>query len=234
MNNVSFEAANKLFEEVQITLTDVQYRKFSEYAALLISESAHQNVTAVREPQEIWIRHFLDSAVLLPYISDGATVLDMGTGGGIPAIPLAILNPSLRITMLDSEQSKIEFCKRAVSSLGLSADCICGRAEEIAHDQNYREQFDFVVSRAMAAGSMLSELSVPFLKVNGSLLSMKGRSFDDEAERFSSAAAELHCTCEMITYELHSEQKTLVVLTKQTETGAKYPRRFAKIKRSPL
>ena len=233
-DTVSFELAHRLLEEADVSLSEEQFVKLRKYVDLLISESGRQNVTAVRDPENIWKRHIADSAVLLHYLNDGSSVLDLGTGGGIPAIPLAILNPSLDVTMLDSELNKIQFCQNAVSALGLQSKCLCDRAEELAHDLQYRGQFDAVVSRAMAGGSMLSELSVPFLKRSGRLIAMKGRSFDDEVERFSPSAAVLHCCVEIHPYTLFNESKTLVILTKQEETDEKYPRRFAKIKRNPL
>ena len=231
---VTFETGSTLFSNIGYDLQPEQYEMLHEYAQMLLSESKTQNVTAVRTASEIWSRHFLDSAVLLPYLPDGATVLDVGTGGGIPAIPLCILNSNLRITMLDSELRKIEFCQSVVDRLQLHAECLCGRAEELANDQKYRSSFDFAVSRAMAAGSMLTELSIPFVKTGGALIAMKGRNYDPAAERFQSAADVLGCSCRESHYQLLDEQKTLVFVQKNTETHEKYPRRFAKIKRNPL
>ena len=232
---LTFEFCRRIFEKNEVNLSREQFEKLQKYADLLIAESARQNVTAVRTRAEIWVRHFLDSAYLLRFLNDSSDVLDMGTGGGIPAIPLAIMNPTLRITMLDSELRKIEFCENAIAALDLTANAICGRAEELAQDETYRGQFDFVVSRAMAAGSMLSELSVPFLRVGGSLLAMKGRQYDPEFERFSYAAEKLLCSVDApIPYSIESEQKYLILVRKLDDTPSQYPRRFAKIKRNPL
>jgi 16S rRNA (guanine527-N7)-methyltransferase len=232
---MQFTDAKALFSRNQIELTEEQYEKLAKYAALLTEESERQNVTAVRDINEIWIRHFLDSAYLLRYLRDNVKIIDIGTGGGIPAIPLAILNPTLDITMLDSELRKIEFCQNAVEKLGLNAKAICGRAEELAKQPEYREQFDIAVSRAMANGSMLTELSVPFIKTGGSLIAMKGRQYDPETERFESASEALGCSIESVQkYELEGEQKHLITVRKKTETPQQYPRRFAKIKRDPL
>ena len=231
---MQFTTCAAMFERNQMELKQSSYDLLSQYADRLIQESEKQNVTAVRMLPEIWSRHFLDSAYLLPYIQSGK-VLDLGTGGGIPAIPLAILNPNLEITMLDSELRKIEFCKETISELGISADAVCGRAEELARESAYEAQFDYVVSRAMASGSMLTELAVRFLRVGGRLLAMKGRQYDPALERFREAASALGCTVvDEISYPLENEQKCLIVLQKDTETPAQYPRRFAKIKRNPL
>ena len=231
----SFQSCYDLFREYGVSLDTDQYEKLCKYEQMLVEEFVRQNVTAVREPEQIWVRHFLDSAMLLQYIPDHATVLDMGTGGGIPAIPLAIMNPSLNVTMLDSELRKIEFCRNVISSLGLDAAAVNGRAEEFARDPIYHEQFDIVVSRAMANGSVLTELSVGFLKTGGKLYAMKGKQYQPEHERFSEAAEKLFCLMdEPLSYTIENEQKYLIFLRKQQETPAQYPRRFAKIKRSPL
>lgn len=230
-----YESAKELFGRNHIALEQKQYEMFEEYAKLLADESEIQNVTAVHDKNEIWTRHFLDAAYLLQYLQNGVSVIDIGTGGGIPAIPLAIMNPTLKITMLDSELRKIEFCRKAIQTLNIHADAVSGRAEELAKMPEYRAKFDFAVSRAMANGSMLSELAIPFVKQNAALIAMKGRQFDPEFERFDSAADALGCKVESVQqYELEGEIKHLVTVRKLTETQAQYPRRFAKIKRAPL
>lgn len=231
---MQFEQCAALFAQNDMTLTASAYKLLSRYAELLMNESQQQNVTAVRTETEIWTRHFLDSAYLVRWLPAGS-VIDIGTGGGIPAIPLAILNPDLQMTMLDSELRKIEFCRYAIQTLGLSAQAVCGRAEELARDPQYRAQYDFAVSRAMANGSVLTELSVPYLKVGGMLLAMKGRQYDPAAERFAEAAAALRCSCEpALQYTLCGEEKHLIRISKTQDTSETYPRRFAKIKRTPL
>ncbi len=231
-NEMLYSTCAGLFERNRLWLKQSAYDLLNQYAQLLIKESEVQNVTAVRTLPEIWSRHFLDTAFLLQYLPEG-NVLDIGTGGGIPAIPLAILNPKLQITMLDSEMRKIDFCRRAINTLGIQAEAICGRAEEIAKE--YDSQFDYVVSRAMANGSMLTELSVRFLKNGGKLIAMKGRQYDPQTERFREAAEKLGCHVDSeLEYTLDGEQKRLITVVKDTETPAQYPRRFAKIKRNPL
>ena len=233
-NELTYNACKQLFEQNKLSISEDAYIKLDQYAKLLQIESAHQNVTAVHEAAEIWSRHFLDSAYLLQYIT-ADKVLDLGTGGGIPAIPLAIMNQDLAVTMLDSELKKIEFCRSAVQSLGISANPINGRAEELARAPEYENKFDVVVSRAMANGSVLTELAARFLHIGGILLAMKGKQYDPSVERFAEAAAAVGCKVENeITYELDSETKNLIILRKIADTPAQYPRRYAKIKRCPL
>ncbi len=235
MAEMDFTACASLFSRYHLSLSMECYEKLNRYAQMLTDESRVQNVTAVHGNSDIWCRHFLDSAYILNRFPDGASVIDIGTGGGIPGIPLAILNPTLQITLLDSELRKIEFCERAIAALELSVRAICGRAEELAASAAYREQYDFAVSRAMAAGSMLSELAMPFLRVGGTLIAMKGRNYDPNFERFESAipllGGVLH---EAEQYSIEGEQKALIAADKIEPTDLKYPRRFAKIKRNPL
>ena len=235
LSECTFAECSALFLRYDIALDENQYALLQKYAEMLLEESTRQNETAVRTCPEIWTRHFLDSAYLLRFLPDSGAILDIGTGGGIPAIPLAILKPGLSVTMVDSELHKIEFCSSVISALGLTAKAVCGRAEDLAHDAAFHEQFDFVVSRAMASGSMLSELGVPFLKVGGNLISMKGRTFDPSVERFQSAADALSCELlPVFQYQLEGEIKHLIFVHKSAETPVQYPRRFAKIKRAPL
>ena len=230
---MKFEKCCALFAENDLELTREDFEKLEQYAALLLAESQNQNVTAVKTEEEIWVRHFLDTAFLLRYLQSGS-VIDLGTGGGIPAIPLAIMNPELQVTMLDSELHKIEFCRSAVKTLGLNAEAVCGRAEELGRGE-LRDRFDYVVSRAMASGTMLCEFGIPMLRRGGTLYAMKGRNYDPAAERFHEAAAALGAavTAEL-SYELAHEEKHLIAVQKQQDTPPQYPRRFAKIKRSPL
>lgn len=234
VNEMLYSTCASLFERNHLWLKQSAYELLEQYADCLVAESEFQNVTAVRTIPEIWSRHFLDSSYLLQYLPEG-TILDLGTGGGIPGIPLAIMNQKLDVTLLDSELRKIEFCNKAVDLLGIHANTICGRAEERSRDTELEGQFDFVVSRAMANGSMLSELAARFLKIGGKLLALKGRQYDREQERFHEAAAVLGLSVsDEISYQLEDEQKYLIILQKECETPPQYPRRYAKIKRSPL
>lgn len=233
---VDFHSANALFGKYQINLTQEHYDKLARYADLMIAESQHQNITAVRDLPEIWVRHFLDSAILCKYFPDSAfSVIDIGTGGGIPGIPIAILCSHANVTLLDSELRKIEFCQKTVSEIGLSVSCVSGRAEELARNDAYRVQFDYAVSRAMTTGTVLSELSMPFLRVGGQLVAMKGKNYDPAVERFDEAAAVLNANVEnVLDYQIENEPKKLIFVSKTDHTPDIYPRRFAKIKRQPL
>ena len=228
--------AETLFAQHKISLTPDRFDLLRRYVAMLLEENTRQNLTAVRTEDEVWARHILDSAMLLRYLPDsGVTVIDIGTGGGVPGIPLAIMRPTLHVTLLDSELRKIEFCQKAVAALSLHANAVCGRAEELAREETDRGSFDFAVSRAMASGSMLCELTFPLLRIGGQLIAMKGRNYDPVAERFAEACQALGGSIIADdSYTLCGEQKHLIRCKKTCETPDVYPRRFAKIKRSPL
>ena len=237
MNDAKFREKAALFEKYGIALSADFAAKLQTYAEMMIEESAVQNITAVTDPDAIWVRHFLDAARLLQYIPpDCRRIIDIGTGGGIPGIPLAIrLSSDTQTLLLDSELRKIEFCARAVDALGVNAEAKCARAEELAHDPAYRETFDAAVSRAMTNGSVLCEMAIPFLKVGGKLLAMKGKNYSDETEGFARAAKVLGAhVSDVERYSVEGEEKHLIIVQKDRETPMQYPRRFAKIKRSPL
>ena len=229
MNDAKFREKAALFEKYGIALSADFAAKLQTYAEMMIE--------AVTDPDAIWVRHFLDAARLLQYIPpDCQRIIDIGTGGGIPGIPLAIrLSSSAQTVLLDSELRKIEFCARAVDALGVNAEAKCARAEELAHDPAYRETFDAAVSRAMTNGSVLCEMAIPFLKVGGKLLAMKGKNYSEETEGFARAAKVLGAhVSDDVRYSVEGEEKHLIIVQKDRETPMQYPRRFAKIKRSPL
>lgn len=234
MDDREYQRMYALFREYSIDLPRENADLLARYAQMMIDESKVQNITAVTELDAVWRRHFLDSAYLLQYLS-GDRVIDIGTGGGVPGIPLSILSDRFQVTLLDSELRKIEFCRRVVGALSLHADAVCGRAEELAQEPGYRGQFDAAVSRAMTSGAVLCELAIPFLRVGGRLFAMKGKNFSDEDEGFSRAAEKLNAkVVDVVQYTLEDEPKYLVIIEKIGETPPQYPRRFAKIKRFPL
>ncbi len=237
MAEMHFSDAKKLFAKYDISLDEKQFEQFAAYVRLLSDESFIQNVTRVNDSEEVWSRHFLDSAYLLRHliVYNQKSLLDLGTGGGFPGIPLAILCPELCVTLLDSEERKLEFCKKVIQMLGLSVKTLCGRAEELALKSEFREQFDYVASRAVANGSMLCELALPFLKVGGTFFAFKGSGYDTAIERFDEASAAMQANPPQIyDYFLEGVSKHMITITKSEPTPSKFPRRFAKIKRSPL
>ena len=232
-----FASCKALFERYQIPMTQIQYGQFCEFQRLMTAESERQNVSAVNDPDEIWVRHFLDSAYLYHHVrkTQPHSFLDLGTGGGFPGIPISILFPDLSVTLLDSEERKLEYCTKVIRALGLRTQCLCGRAEELSKSPQYREQFDFAASRAVANGSMLCELALPFLKIGGTFAAFKGSGYDPKIERFFEASAALEADEPIVEdYRLEGVDKHLILISKSRSTPLQYPRRYAKMKRSPL
>lgn len=207
------------------------------YAELLTEKNKVMNLTAITEPRDIASLHFLDSAALLTAADfAGKTVADVGTGAGFPGMPLRIVEPTIRLTLLDSLNKRIDFLKEVCEDLGLSdVACVHGRAEEFA--ANHREDFDIVTSRAVAALPMLAELCLPLVKVGGLFLAMKSVDSDEELAAAQRAVETLGGRVEAVKDYLipgTDVRHRVIILKKIEKTPKKYPRMFAKIKKNPL
>ena len=207
------------------------------YGELLLEKNKVMNLTASTEPQDVATLHFLDSAALLTLADlKGKSVVDVGTGAGLPGMPLKILEPSIRMTLLDSLGKRITFLQEVCDDLGLTdVQCIPARAEEFAAD--HRQSFDFAVSRAVANLSVLSELCLPLVKPGGYFLSMKSVESGQELEAAKKAIQILGGRVERTAdYQIPGTDVThrVIFIKKIAETPKKYPRPFAKIKKNPL
>ena len=207
------------------------------YADLLVEKNKVMNLTAITEPADIATLHFLDSVAMLTLADlKGKKMADIGTGAGFPGMPLKIVEPSLRLTLLDSLNKRIDFLKEVCADLGLNdVECVHGRAEEFA--ANHRESYDIVTSRAVANLQMLSELCLPLVKVGGYFLSMKAVDSEEEVNAAKNAIKTLGGQIEkVVDYAIPGTevQHRLIFIKKIKETPKKYPRAFAKIKKNPL
>lgn len=206
------------------------------FSSLLLEKNKVMNLTAITEPEEVVTRHFLDCAALAPYLSAGKTVLDVGTGAGFPGLPLAILCPDVSFVLLDALRKRIDFLNDVIQELGLqNCTAVHARAEDFAKE--HRESFDFAVSRAVADLRVLSELSLPMVRVGGRFLSMKAEDCAEEIRSAMHAFAELGAgSPQLVHYQVPSSgvQRALVCVKKEMQTPAQYPRRFKKIQNSPL
>ena len=207
------------------------------YADLLVEKNKVMNLTAITEPGDIATLHFLDSVAMLTLADlKGKKMADIGTGAGFPGMPLRIVEPSIRLTLLDSLNKRIDFLKEVCDDLGLSdVECIHGRAEEFA--VGHRESYDIVTSRAVANLQMLSELCLPLVKVGGYFLSMKSVDSEQEVNDAKNAIKTLGGRIEkVVDYTIPGTevQHRLIFIKKMQETPKKYPRAFAKIKKNPL
>ncbi len=223
-------------QDMGITLDDIALERFELLEQRLLRWNEHVNLTAITDPDEIAVKHFADSLSVLSAEDPvkGASVIDIGSGAGFPGLPLLIARPDLEITFLDSVEKKLGFIKDFTRQAGLVAQSIHSRAEELSHTQQYRETYDYAVSRAVAPLNILAEYCIPFVKPNGLFIAMKGA--DDETELGRNAIHTLGGHIERVVYlELpNGDARNLVMIRKISQTPSKYPRKTKKITTRPL
>jgi 16S rRNA (guanine527-N7)-methyltransferase len=207
------------------------------FAEALLEKNKVMNLTAITDPTDVAQLHLLDCAAVLTFADiKGKSLVDVGTGAGFPGMPLQIMEPTAKCTLLDSLGKRINFLQEVCDELGLShTRCVHARAEEYARD--HREQFDFATSRAVAALNVLCELALPMVKVGGAFLAMKSVDSDEELRQAKSAIAQLGGSVESVQdYTIPGTDVThrLVTIRKVKPTPHAFPRAFARIKKNPL
>lgn len=221
-----------------ISLTDEQTKLFEKLAELLVEQNKTMNLTAITDPDGIAVKHFADSiSALSAYdFAENAKVLDVGTGAGFPSIPLLIARPDLEMTMIDSTAKKLKYVASTVEILGLAAEVLHTRAEEAGQNKVYREKFDIVCSRAVAALNVLCEYCLPFVKVGGVFLAMKAAKVQEEIADARNAIKILggKIVAEKSFTLSDGGERTIVVIKKISQVPPKYPRVSAQIAKKPL
>lgn len=222
----------KLLNNLDIELTDEQYYQFHKYYEVLVEWNDRMNLTAITEERDVFVKHFYDSLCLIKSVDlNSQTLLDVGSGAGFPSIPLKIIYPDLKITIIDALNKRITFLQALVKELGIDAELIHGRAEEYKR----KHCFDLVTARAVANLNMLSELCIPFVKINGLFLAMKGPKLEEEIESSLGAIGLLGGrVVESIQYLVDDQTRQLLIVKKIQKTDKKYPRKFSQIKNNPL
>ena len=223
--------------ELGLPATAEQTASFRAYADLLCEKNKVMNLTAITQEDEVARLHFLDCAALCGcYDFSGKTAADIGTGAGFPGLVIKILNPSVHLTLLDSLDKRVGFLKEVCSELKLAdVECIHARAEEIPAGR--REAYDVVMSRAVADLRVLAELCLPYVRQDGVFMAMKGPDFEEELERAKPAIKLLGGKterCEKYTIPGTDITHSVIIIKKTGSTPAKYPRRWAQIKKSPI
>lgn len=217
-----------------VTLSDGQIDTLCRFGEALIEKNAVMNLTAITEPSAVAQLHFLDCIALLNAADfHGKRVIDVGCGAGFPGVPLKIAEPSIRLTLLDSLAKRMNWLSETLPALGVDAEIITARAEEFAAQR--REQYDLATSRAVARLNVLAELCLPYVRVGGKFLAMKGALAQEEVEEARRGIEKLggH-VLRIFEYPVADAVHQAVVIEKLRPTPPQYPRAFAKIKKSPL
>ena len=222
-----------------IDINDEQLAKFNKYYEMLIETNKVMNLTAITDKDEVIIKHFLDSIILLKYIDiEDSNIIDIGTGAGFPGIPLKIMVPSIKLTLLDSLNKRLKFLDSVVDALSFAnVNTVHGRAEDIARMPEYREQYDYAVSRAVANLSTLLEYSLPFVKVKGCFISYKSVNIKDElhaAKRAVDILGGKVRDCLDFEFDEFEIKRNLVLIDKIKPISKKYPRRAGTPSKEPL
>ena len=231
-----YNEAKKLFEEFNLRFDEEMYRKFDVYSELLVNWNEKINLTAITDASGITEKHFLDSLAAFKndIIPQNSTVIDVGTGAGFPGIPMKIYRDDLKVTLLDSLNKRINFLLEVSNSLELDLKCIHSRAEDGAKKPELREQFDIATARAVAPLPILCEYCLPYVKIGGKFIALKGPNEDAKASftAYRTLGAEIEDVAE---YQLPcGDKRQIIIYSKVKETPKKYPRNPAQIEKKPL
>lgn len=225
-------------KEINIVFTEEQLQKFYQYMNLLIEWNEKINLTAIVEPKEIILKHFIDSLTIIKYIEPNKSVIDIGTGAGFPGIPVKIMREDLDITLLDSLNKRIHFLNEVIQKLELkNITAVHARIEEYAKNKQYRETFDVATSRAVANLTTLSEYMLPMVALKGMAICMKGSEISEEISKSKNSIKLLGGKIDKIeefTLPKSDNKRNLILIKKERQTPNKYPRKPGIPSKEPL
>lgn len=225
-------------KKVNIEIDDKKEEQFYNYMKLLLEWNEKINLTAITEQNDIILKHFIDSITINKYIEPSNSIIDIGTGAGFPGIPLKIMNQNKKITLVDSLNKRINFLNEVCKEISLeNIQCIHARAEELASDLEYRENYETVVSRAVARLNVLIEYMLPFVKKGGLCICMKGPNIDRELEEAKNAIKVLGGKIKSVeSFFLPDSdiERNVIIIEKVAETPKKYPRKAGLPSKQPI
>ena len=225
-------------EKINIQIDDIKIQQFYEYMNLLIEWNKKINLTAITEPEDIILKHFIDSLTISKYVNGKEKIADIGTGAGFPGIPIKIINPNVEMFLIDSLNKRIKFLEEVITRENLkNVYAIHARAEEIGHNKEYREKFDIVTSRAVARLNVLLEYMMPLLKIGGKCICLKGPNAEDELHEAKNAleilGGKIEKVEEIVLPDSDNKRK-IIVIEAVKHFGKKYPRKAGVPTVSPL
>ena len=224
--------------EAQLSFTEEQLAQFTRYYELLVETNKVMNLTAITEPEEVAVKHMVDSLLAYEDGMQGKTLVDVGTGAGFPGVPLKIYCPSLRVTLVDSLGKRLRFLEQVIDELGLKGiRCEHLRAEDAGRSKKHREQYDYVTARAVARLSVLSEYCLPLAKKGGQFIALKGSRFAEEIEEGEAAVKILGgkiISAEPVKLPGLDDGRAIIKIAKIKATPAQYPRKAGTPEKQPL
>ena len=228
------QTLDALLPELGLALPEGARDTLCAFGEAVIAQNEVMNLTAITDPAQVAKLHLLDSLTVLTAADlKGKRLIDVGCGAGFPGVPLAIACPEAEVTLLDSLGKRVRWLEATLPTLGVAARCITARAEEAVAD--HRESFDYATSRAVARLNILLELTAPYVKVGGAVIAMKGAAAQEELAECAGAIRKLGLKLEDVKhFSIDGADHALIVLRKVAHTPAAYPRRYAKIKQTPL
>lgn len=215
-----------IFERNNIKLTSLQASQFEEFYNLLIEWNKKINLTSITEPNQVIIKHFLDSVISESLFAKGCFIIDIGCGAGFPGIPLKILRPDISLTLVDSVRKKTNFVQEVVCKLKLrKVSTLHSRAEDLASSKDYREQFDVCIARAVAELNVLSEYCLPFVKIGGKFFAYKSKSVAEELSNAAKSIKTLGGEIENLqNFEFENLSRSIVIIKKSVPSPSNFPR----------